>query len=93
MKVLGAPPPTSEQLRIISDTRTGIEIIRGAAGSGKTTVGRTVLRLEEPTDGEIRFAGTDITHLALYDDDAYSAAGFKASDVFAGPVRYIVGDW
>ena len=34
----------------------------GESGCGKTTVGRTVLKLEEPTDGTIRFTGVDITH-------------------------------
>ena len=33
----------------------------GESGCGKTTVGRTVLKLEEPTDGTIRFTGVDIT--------------------------------
>ena len=33
----------------------------GESGSGKTTVGRAVLRLLEPTAGEIRFDGCDIT--------------------------------
>jgi len=35
----------------------------GESGCGKTTVGRTVLRLLEPTSGTIRFEGMDITHL------------------------------
>src|SRR5256712_5698655 len=35
----------------------------GESGCGKTTVGRTVLRLLEPTSGTIRFEGRDITHL------------------------------
>jgi peptide/nickel transport system ATP-binding protein len=34
----------------------------GESGCGKTTVGRTILRLEEATGGTIRFAGADITH-------------------------------
>jgi oligopeptide/dipeptide ABC transporter ATP-binding protein len=36
----------------------------GESGSGKTTVGRALLRLIEPTSGEIRFRGQDITHLS-----------------------------
>jgi peptide/nickel transport system ATP-binding protein len=35
----------------------------GESGCGKTTVGRTVLRLYEPTAGRIVFDGQDITHL------------------------------
>ena len=35
----------------------------GESGCGKTTVGRTVLRLLEPTAGTIRFDGVDITHM------------------------------
>jgi peptide/nickel transport system ATP-binding protein len=34
----------------------------GESGCGKTTVGRTVLKLEDPTDGTVRFEGVDITH-------------------------------
>src|SRR5204863_4990338 len=33
----------------------------GESGCGKTTVGRTLLRLENPTEGEIRFGGKDVT--------------------------------
>ncbi len=35
----------------------------GESGCGKTTFGKTVLRLIEPTAGSIRFDGTDITSL------------------------------
>ncbi|WP_439573117.1 ABC transporter ATP-binding protein [Phreatobacter sp.] len=36
----------------------------GESGCGKTTVGRSVLRLEDPTEGAIRFEGADIAHLS-----------------------------
>ena len=36
----------------------------GESGSGKTTVGRTLLRLEEPTAGEIIVAGVDFRALS-----------------------------
>lgn len=35
----------------------------GESGCGKTTVGRTITRLYEPTDGRIIFDGQDISHL------------------------------
>lgn len=36
----------------------------GESGSGKTTVGRLILRLIDPTDGRILFDGEDITNLS-----------------------------
>ncbi len=35
----------------------------GESGCGKSTVGRLILRLMEPTAGTIRLRGTDVTHL------------------------------
>ncbi|MEA2642909.1 MAG: peptide/nickel transport system ATP-binding protein [Chloroflexota bacterium] len=35
----------------------------GESGCGKTTTGRVILGLEEPTAGEIRFDGVDVTRL------------------------------
>jgi oligopeptide/dipeptide ABC transporter ATP-binding protein len=35
----------------------------GESGSGKTTIGKCIVRLLEPTAGEILFGGSDITHL------------------------------
>lgn len=38
--------------------------IVGESGCGKTTLGKTILRLYEPTAGKIVFDGKDITHLS-----------------------------
>src|SRR5262249_27685843 len=35
----------------------------GESGCGKSTTGRCILRLIEPTPGEVRFAGKDVTAL------------------------------
>jgi oligopeptide transport system ATP-binding protein len=37
----------------------------GESGCGKTTTGRTLLRLYEPTDGKIFYNGTDITKVKM----------------------------
>lgn len=36
----------------------------GESGSGKTTIGRSILRLIEPTSGEVRFDGEDLLKLS-----------------------------
>ncbi len=43
----------------------------GESGSGKSTIGNLVLRLDEPTNGTIRFDGRDITRAPLSDLRAF----------------------
>ncbi|WP_224332264.1 ABC transporter ATP-binding protein [Haloprofundus halobius] len=38
--------------------------IAGESGCGKTTLGKLLVKLYEPTDGEIRFDGTDVSNLS-----------------------------
>jgi oligopeptide/dipeptide ABC transporter ATP-binding protein len=43
----------------------------GESGCGKTTVGRVLVRLEDPTAGELRFGGVDVAGLRGADVKAY----------------------
>ena len=54
----------------------------GESGCGKTTVGRLILRLIEPTAGSIVFDGTDITRLS---GSALKAFRRRAQIVFQDP--------
>jgi len=36
----------------------------GESGCGKSTLGRTIIRLQEATDGQILLNGEDITHVS-----------------------------
>src|SRR3979490_1984212 len=54
----------------------------GESGSGKTTTGRLLLRLTEPTAGEIRFDGSDI---ASFRGSALRSFRTRAQLVFQNP--------
>lgn len=45
--------------------------IVGESGCGKTTTGRMIVHLEEPTGGTIRLDGQDVTHLGKADFERY----------------------
>jgi oligopeptide/dipeptide ABC transporter ATP-binding protein len=54
----------------------------GESGCGKTTLGRTILRLTEPTEGSVRFGDIDVTKLA---DEPLRRLRSKMQIVFQDP--------
>jgi oligopeptide/dipeptide ABC transporter ATP-binding protein len=78
---------TSDPLIAVDDVSFSIgkgEIFSlvGESGSGKTTLGRALLRLIEPTSGEVRFDGTDLVTL---DAKAMRAMRRQVQMIFQDP--------
>ena len=61
----GPRPPAVEALAGVDLTidRGAMMALVGQSGSGKSTLARCLALLEEPTSGEIRFEGADVTRL------------------------------
>ncbi len=65
----------------------------GESGCGKTTVGRTMLRLTEPTSGEVSFEGDECFQAARAGYESYAP---QYADYLPGPVcfaRSAHADW
>jgi len=62
--LLGAAPQIDILNGLSFDVPQGAVLgIVGGSGSGKSTLGRAMVRLLEPTEGQVIFDGVDITHL------------------------------
>lgn len=94
------------QLHAVDDVSFSIERgktlgVVGESGCGKSTLGRTLIRLIEPTSGEIRFDGTQITglssralkkmrtHMQMIFQDPFSSLNPRMSivDLIMDPMR------
>ncbi|MBD9528520.1 ABC transporter ATP-binding protein [Paracoccus sp. PAR01] len=64
--------------------------IVGESGSGKTTVARSIMRLIEPTEGQILLDGDDIAHLS---PSAMKPKRKKLQVVFQDPFRSLNPRW
>ena len=64
----GLIPKVVANVKAVSDVSFSVNRyeglgIAGESGAGKTTSGRTILRLIEPSQGQVLFDGVDITKL------------------------------
>lgn len=82
--LLGAAPRIEVLKGLSFDVPKGDVLgIVGGSGSGKSTLGRAMLRLLEPSAGQILFDGTDITHQS---EDLLRAIRQKFQMIFQDPM-------
>ena len=100
-----------QHLRAVNDVSLDVHAgetvgVVGESGCGKTTLGRTILRLTDPSAGRILFDGRDITQLSRAEEkamrqdiqiifqDPYSSLNprMKVRDIIAEPLENFVSD-
>ena len=84
----GLFPRASEVVKAVDDVSFAVKPkevlgLAGESGSGKTTIGRSILRLLEPTAGRVLFEGADVT---AFGPEALRRFRRKAQIVFQDPI-------
>lgn len=70
------PLPDHKKVHAVSDISLDIQeheilALVGESGCGKSTLGKSIIRLQEPTSGEVCFQGTAITKMSAKNFQAY----------------------